>query len=89
MYFISVLSPVFPIKKKATDFYSCSYRKLGQDWKIMDCVLDETETFTCGMYEYPQEREVNCVRSKVLKKMVGDEKPLNIDFKVGLAQLPP
>ena len=66
MCFVSILSPVFLIKKKAFDFYSCSYRKLGENWKI-----------------------VNSIRSKILRKMVGEDKPLSIDSKVDFARLPP
>ena len=62
---------MFLVKKKGTDFYSCSYRKLGEDWKIKDSVLDEIEAFTCSIHGYPQEMQLNCVRSKMLKKMVG------------------
>ena len=79
MSFISILSPVFLIKKKPFDFYFCSYRKLGKDWKIEDSVLDEIEAFTCAIYGYPRETPVNCVRNKMLKKMVGENKPLSTD----------
>ena len=82
MCFISILSPVFLIKK--SDFYSCSYKNLGKDWKIEDSVLDEIKDFTCAMYRYPRQTHVNCVRSKKLNKMVGEDKSLSIDFKVDL-----
>ena len=81
MCFISILSPVFPIKKKAIDFYSCSYRKLGKDWKIEDSVLDEIDAFTSAMYGYPRETQINCIRSKMLKKMVAEDKSLSTDSK--------
>ena len=80
---------MFLIKKKAIDFHPCSYGKLGKGWKIEDSVLDEIKAFTCAIYEYPRETQENCVRSKMLKKMVGKDKPLSIDSKVDLAQLPP
>ena len=41
------------------------------------------------MYEYPRELSVNIVRSKMLKKMAGEDKPLSADSKVDLARLPP
>ena len=69
--------------------YPCSYRKLGENWKIEDSVLDEIETFTGAMYGYPREMQVNCVRSKMLKKIVGEKKPLRIASKVDLIRLPP
>ena len=87
MCLVSILSPVFLIKKKAIDFYSCSYRKLGEDWKIEDSVLDEIETFTCAVYGYPRKTQVNSIRSKILRKMVGEDKPLSIDSKVDLAPI--
>ena len=89
MCFISIPSPVFLIKKKATDFYSCSFKKLGEEGKIKDSVLNEIKPFTCAMYGYPRETQVYCVRSKMLKKMVGKDKPLSTDSKVGLARVPP
>ena len=33
--------------------------------------------------------QVNCVQSKMLKKMVGEDKPISIDSKIDLAQLLP
>ena len=63
--------PVFLVKKKGIDFFSCSYRKLGEEWKIEDSVLDEIEAFTCSIYGYPREMQLNCARSKMLKKMDG------------------
>ena len=41
------------------------------------------------MYGYPRETQINHVRSRMLKKMVGEDKPLSIDSKVDLARLPP
>ena len=80
---------MFLIKKKAIDFYSCSNRKLGKDWKIEDSVLDEIDAFASAMYGYPRETQINCIRSKMLKKMVAEDKPLSTDSKVDLARLPP
>ena len=60
MCFIRILSPVFLIKKKATDFYSCSYRKLGEDWKIEASVLVKIEAFTCAMYGYSRTASKLC-----------------------------
>ena len=89
MCFVSILTPVFLIKKKAIDFYSCSYRKLNEDWETEDSVLDKIEAFTGAMGGYPRETQLNYVRSKMLKKIVWEDKPLNIDSKVDLARLPP
>ena len=89
MCFISVLSPVFLIKKKIIGFYSCSYRKLGEDWKNEDSALDEVKAFTYATSGHRREAQVHCVQTKMLKKMVGKDKPLRIDSKVDLARLPP
>ena len=41
------------------------------------------------MYGYPRETLINHVRSKMFKKMVGEDKPLSLDSKVDLSRLPP
>lgn len=41
------------------------------------------------MYGYPRETYVTSVRSKMLKKMVGEDKPLSHASKVDLTRLPP
>ena len=64
-------------------------RKLGNDWIVEDGVLNDIEAFTCAMYGYPREKDINVVRSKMLKKMVGEDKPLSYDSKVDLSHLPP
>ena len=58
-------------------------------WAIQDSVFEDTETFTCAMYGYPRESSMNIVKSKILKKMVGEDKPLSTDSKVDLTRLPP
>ena len=76
------------IKRTHLSLYSYVFRKLGDDWTIHDSVFEEIETFTCAMYGYPREPSVNIVRSKMLKKMVGEDKPLNADSKVDITRLP-
>ena len=77
------------IKRTHLTLYPCAFRKLGNDWTIQDSVFEDIETFTCARYGYPWESSVNIVRSKMLKNMVGEDKPLSADSKVDLARLPP
>ena len=41
------------------------------------------------MYGYPRDTSVNLVRTKMLKKMVGEDNDLTKDSKVDLSKLPP
>ena len=66
-----------------------TFKKLCDDWTIQHSVFEDIKTFTCAMYGYLQEQSVNIVRSKMLKKMVGEDKPLSADSKVDIADLPP
>ena len=52
-------------------------------------VLEQLEKFTCVMYGQARETQVNAVRTKMLKKMVGEDKKLTTKLKVDLAHLPP
>ena len=49
----------------------------------------DIEAFTCTMYGYARETSVNVVRSKMLKKMVGEDHGLDKNSKVDLSRLPP
>ena len=77
------------IKRTHLTLYPCAFRKLGDDWTIQDSVFEDIEIFKCVMYGYRRESRVNIVRIKMLKKMVGEDKPLSADSKVDLARLPP
>ena len=77
------------IKRTHLTLYPCAFRKLGNDWAIQDSVFEDIETFTCAMYGYPRELSVNIVRSRMLKKMVGEDKSLSANSKVDLTRLPP
>ena len=86
-----IVTYIEPIKyvSECLYFVSCVFRKLGNNWKLDDDVVSDIEAFTCTMYGYPREREINLVRSKMLKKMVGEDEPLNMKSKIDLARLPP
>ena len=47
----------------------------------------DLEEFTCLMFVYPSDKDINTVRSKMLKKMVGENTSLN--SKVDFSKLPP
>lgn len=48
------------------------YRQIGMKWKVFPVVQHQLEAFTCVMYGQARECSVNAVRSKLLKKMVGE-----------------
>ena len=48
----------------------------------------QLEAFTCAMYDQARESSVNVVRSKLLKKMAGDDQTLNAKSKVDMVRLP-
>ena len=69
---------------------SCFYHsQLGEGWDINPDVYDQIDAFTCTMYGHARETSVNAVRSKMLKKMVGEGKGLDNNSKVDSARLPP
>ena len=49
-------------------------------------VYKELETFTCAMYGYARDISINNVRTKMLKKMVGEDQTLNKSSKVDLSR---
>ena len=52
-------------------------------------VQHQLEAFTYVMYGQARENSLNAVRSKLLKKMVGEQNTLNSKSKVDLMRLPP
>ena len=52
-------------------------------------VQEQLEAFTCAMYGQAREKSVDLVRSKLLKKMVGEDSTLNTKSKVDMVRLPP
>ena len=66
-----------------------NFRRLGDDWTVPPDVYKELETFTCAMYGYARDKSINNVRTKMLKKMVGEDQTLSKSSKVDLSRLPP
>ena len=63
-------------------------RLLGEEWSVKPEVQEQLEQFTCIMYGHARETSVNSVRTKMLRKMVGEDKKLT-KSKVDLSRIPP
>lgn len=50
---------------------------------------EQLEIFTCMMYNHARDTSVNLVRSKMLKKIVGEDETLSSKSRVDFARLPP
>ena len=81
---------VTPLKKlmKYPKFHS-AFSKLGEEWIVPKDVTNYLEEFVFVMYGYVRETSVNAVRTKMLKKMVGEDEALTARSKVDLSRLPP
>lgn len=81
---------VGPLKKleKNPRFHKV-FRELGNDWSINGLMLNQLEQFTCLMYSQSRDLSVDAVRSKMLRKMVGENEKLTLKSKVDFARLPP
>ena len=64
-------------------------RLLGEEWSVKPEVQEQLEQFTCIMYGHARETSVNSVRTKMLRKMVGEDKKLTAKSKVDLSRIPP
>ena len=69
--------------------FHSTFSQLGSIWKVSDESTAKLEAYTCAMYGYPRETEINVVRLKMLKKMVGEDETLSTKSKVDLSKLPP
>ena len=79
-----------PLKKlEKYPKYQKAFKLLGNIWEIPDVLLDQLEAFTCLMYGYPKMTSINAVRVRMLQKMVGSDKVLDLKSKVDLERLPP
>ena len=82
---------VLPLKKlMKTAKHQDTFKQLGNNWDISDDLINRLEEFVCLIYGFPRTKNVNEVRSAMLKKMVGNkteelQKCKNID----LSKLPP
>ena len=81
---------VGPLKKlhKNPKFYK-AFAQLGNDWTVEESTLEDLEEFTCLMFGYQREKCINTVRSKMLKKMVGENTKLSSKSKLDFSKLPP
>ena len=82
---------VIPLRKLLkTPKHQDTFKKLGEQWDISDELVNGLEEFACLMYSFPRTKNINDVRSTMLKKMVGKktdeiQKCTNID----LSKIPP
>jgi hypothetical protein len=82
---------VLPLKKlMKTAKHQDTFKHLGERWDISNELINGLEEFVCLMYGFPRTKNVNDVRSAMLKKMAGKkideiQKCGNID----LSKLPP
>ena len=70
---------------KYPTFYSV-FSKLGEEWIVTEAKY--LEEFVCVMHAYVRETSVNVVRTKMLRKMVGEDEALTARPKVDLSRLP-
>ena len=69
--------------------FHSAFRQLGVEWNIQPHTLEQLEQFTCLMYGQSRESSVDVVRTKLLRKMVGEDQKLASRSKVDLARLSP
>ena len=81
---------VAPLKKlmKYPKFHS-AFSKLGEEWIVPEDVTKYLEKLVFTISGYVRETSVNAVRTKMLKKMVGENEALTSRSKVDLSCLPP
>ena len=65
------------------------YSQLGDEWELKPEVQEQLEAFTCVMYSHARETSVDLVRSKMLRKMVGEDEALSSRSRVDFARMPP
>ena len=60
---------VLPLKKLVkTAKHQDKFKELGNQWNISDDLINRLEEFLCLMYGFPHTKNVNEVRSAMLKK---------------------
>ena len=65
------------------------FKELGDTWTLCDETIKDIEHFTCLMCGYNRDASVNKVRSKLLRRMVGENDRLTLKPKIDLVRLPP
>ena len=48
-----------------------TFKQLGDNWNISEDLINRLEEFGCPIFGFPRTKNVNEVRSTMLKKMVG------------------
>ena len=63
-----------------------AFSKLGEEWIVPEDVSKYLEEFVRVMYGYVRETSINVVRTKILKKMVGENEAFTARSKVDLSR---
>ena len=82
---------VAPLKKAVQkQKFMDTFIKLGKQWGLDPDSHTELEEFTCTMYGHPRLKEVNKVRSSMMRKITGgNTTAINKVKKVDLSSIPP
>ena len=81
---------VGPLKKlQKNPRFHRAFRELGNDWNVSSRMLNQLEQYTCLMYGQSRVSSMDAARSKMLRKMVGENERLTTKSKVDFARLPP
>ena len=63
--------------------------QIGEEWDLTPHVLEVLEEFTCLVYGQNRESSMDGLRTKPLRKIVGEDEKLTSKPKADLARLPP
>ena len=81
---------VRPLKKLQNNpRFLKTFQHRGEDWKVKSQLHEELEEFTCLVYGYQHEKNLNEVRTMILTKMVGNDERINPKSRVNLSLLLP
>ncbi|KAJ8248142.1 hypothetical protein GJAV_G00238790 [Gymnothorax javanicus] len=88
-YCSTLLAFMSSLERTAPVLLRAKASQLGEEWKVKPEVQEQLEGFTCLMYGQSRLKSVNLARTKILKKMVGEDETLSCKSRVDFACLPP
>ena len=65
------------------------FLQFGEEWNLKSHVLKQLDEFTCLVYGQNRESSMDGLRTKQLRKIVGEDEKVTYKAKVDLALLPP
>ena len=65
------------------------FLQFGEEWNLKSRVLEQLGEFTCLVYGQNRESSLDGLRTKLLRRIVGEDEKLTSKPKVDLARLPP